>query len=78
MKYHNIIARLLDIDGLELCTLECDTMKEARERCRYWLSRAYAAENETTHTRLRTWKAEVIVNGVCLWDRFLPAQGDLI
>ena len=59
-----IIARLLDSNGYTITEMGCETKKEAKERCKYYLSDAYARSAETTHINLGTEKAEVLVNGV--------------
>lgn len=65
-----IFARLLDNQGFTITECECETKKEAKERCKYYLSDAYAQQAETTHGRLGTKKAEVVVDGTCAWDIF--------
>ena len=66
-----IIARLLDKEGYTITEMECETQKEAKERCLYYLSDKYPLYSETTHDRLGTEKAEVLVNEECVWDRFI-------
>ena len=66
-----IVARLQDNEGFTITECECDTKKEAIDRCKYYLSDAYAHQAETTHERLRTEKAEVMVNSECEWDMFI-------
>jgi hypothetical protein len=65
-----IIARLLDSKGYTITEMECETKKEAKERCKYYLSDAYAKSAETTHATLSTEKAEVLVGEECEWDAF--------
>lgn len=65
-----IFARLLDNQGYTITECECDTKKEAKDRCKYYLTDSYAQQAETSHERLGTEKAEVIVNGECEWDEF--------
>lgn len=65
-----IVARLLDSGGFTTTEMGCRTRKEAKERCKYYLSDEYPHYSETTHERLKTEKAEVLVNGECEWDCF--------
>lgn len=65
-----IIARLLDKDGYTITEMECETKKEAKERCLYYLSDKYSLYNETTHERLQTEKVELLINNECVWDKF--------
>lgn len=64
---------LLDRDGFTITEQECETIKEAKERARYYISDSYERSAETTHATLMTEKAEVRVNGECLWDVFRAA-----
>lgn len=64
-------VNLLDKDGFEIATDECETLAEAKQRAKYMLSDNYAANNETTHQDLGTQKAEILKNGLeCVWDAF--------
>lgn len=65
-----IIARLLDSNGYTITEMDCETKKEAKERCKYYLSDAYTKSAETTHENLGTEKAEVLIDGECEWDSF--------
>jgi len=56
-----IIAQLLDVDGYVLRSAVCDTQKEAISKSRFYLS------NDDS---LKAHKAEVLVNGDCIWDAF--------
>ena len=66
-----ISARLLDSGGYTVTEMSCETKKEAIDRCKYYLSDAYAKSAETTHVNLKTEKAEVLVDGECVWDKFI-------
>lgn len=70
MGIKQISARLIDNQGFTITEYPCDTKKEAKGRCKYYLSDSYALQAETTHDRLGTEKAEIIVNGECEWDAF--------
>jgi hypothetical protein len=71
MKYDNIQVKLLDNDGFTITEQECETVKEAKERARYYLSEAYAKESETTHAAWKTHKAEIVCDGEIIHDFFL-------
>ena len=63
---------LLDDKGFTITSQEnCCTIKEAKERARYYISDSYASLEE--HAKLGTDKVEIRVNGECLWDCFRAA-----
>lgn len=69
----DISVVLLDNKGFTITSQECESIKEAKERARYYISDSYERNAETTHEVLGTEKAEVRVNGECLWDVFRAA-----
>ena len=72
-------ALLLDGEGFWICDQECDTKREAIERCRYWLTDEFARTGaESTHEGLGTRKAEVRnAKGECVWDAFRENKTEL-
>ena len=70
----DISVVLLDDKGFVITSQEdCETMKEAMERARYYISDSYAINCETTHEKMGTDKVEIRVNGECLKDIFRAA-----
>ena len=79
MKFPTVI--LYDRNGCEIASQECEGMKQAKERARYYLSDVFAAAAETTHAALRTMKAAIFAEGsptgadaLCEWDKFHPSM----
>lgn len=67
----DISVVLLDNKGFVITDQDgCETVREAKDRAKYYISDSYATACETTHERLGTEKVEIRVNGECLWDCF--------
>ena len=71
MRYDDITVKLLDKDGFVITEQECETVKHAKERAKYYLSPDYARGAETTHEVLGTYTAQVICDGEIIHDYFL-------
>jgi hypothetical protein len=56
-----------EFDGIEDHSQYCDTIKEAKERAKYFLTEEYRRVSETT---IRLTYAQVLVNGKCRYDYF--------
>lgn len=65
-----IEAVVLDFDGFELGRGEFDSRKAAKAYCQNAMTEEWAKSSETTHQNMRTNKAEVRVDGECVWDVF--------
>lgn len=76
MSEKRIEVVVLDTDGCTSEQAECETLKEAKQRAKRMLTDEWArtaTEGQHTHQDLRTHKAEVRVNGECVWDTFYKA-----
>lgn len=73
MREQRIEVVLVDTDGYTSSQEECETLQQAKQRAKKMLTDEWAetaTEGQHTHTDLRTRKAEVRVNGECVWDQF--------
>lgn len=73
MSEKRIEVVVLDTDGYTSEQAECETLKDAKRLAKRMLSDEWAStatEGQHTHKDLRTRKAEVRVNGECVWDAF--------
>jgi hypothetical protein len=68
-----IEAVILDDEGYEIGRAELETIKAAKAYAKNALRDEWATASETTHAALRTHKAEVRVDGECVWDAFYKA-----
>jgi hypothetical protein len=59
---------LLDRDGQVITSQKSESLKEARTRARHYLSDKYAFSVYTTHGDLDTERAQIWLNGECLFD----------
>lgn len=65
---------LKDADGYDVATDLVDGLGAAKARAKHFLTDDYARNIETTHATLGSHKVEVSLEGVCLWDAFLPRR----
>jgi hypothetical protein len=69
-KWYQVL--LLDVDGCTIASSEENSLKSAKAAAKRYLSEDWAKDNETSHARLRTEKAQINdENDECIWDEFL-------
>ena len=61
---------LLDSEGFEITSELAGSLAQAKKAAKYLISDDFAKSAETTREAMGAYKAEVTVDGECVWDVF--------